>query len=85
MKITESGHHQTSGDEKNNKSVSQMNEKAALNQALQQEYHQRDQHLGCPSFKILGTILEMDEGRTSINGPADKKDNDNAEGLISER
>ena len=27
----------------------------------------------CPPRKILGTILEMDEGRTSINGPEDMK------------
>ena len=26
-------------------------------------------HLGCPPCKVLGTILEVDEGRTSTNGP----------------
>ena len=38
-----SGHHQTNGDErKNEKRVSQTNEKTSRNQALQQESHQRD-------------------------------------------
>ena len=35
--------------------------------------------------KILSTILEMDEGRTSTNEPEDKKTNNDAKGLTSER
>ena len=37
----------------------------------------------CPSCKIRGTILEMDEGRKSINEPKDEKDNNDASGLPS--
>ena len=48
------------------------------NQALQQESHQRDKHLSCSPCKILGTILQIDEGRTQANGPEDKKTNDDA-------
>ena len=42
-----------------------------------------DKHLCCPPCKLLGTILEMDQGRNQINGPEDKKTN--AKGLASER
>ena len=35
--------------------------------------HQRDKHLGSPHCKILGTILEMDKGRTLTNGLENKK------------
>ena len=52
-------HHQTSGEEKE-KNVSQTNKKTYQNQTLQQE-SQRNKHLGCPSCKILGTILEIDK------------------------
>ena len=31
-----------------------------------------------PSCKILGTVLKMNEGRTSTNGPENKKINDHA-------
>ena len=34
---------------------------------------------------MLGTFLEMDEGRTPTNGAENKKDNDNAKGLRDER
>ena len=32
-----------------------------------------DKHRGCLPYKMLGTIFEVDEGRTSTNGPEDKK------------
>ena len=34
---------------------------------------------------MLGTILKVDEGRISINGPEDKKTHDDAHGLTSKR
>ena len=40
--------------------------------------HQRDKYLGCPSRKILGTILKVDQRRTSTNGPGNKKTHDDA-------
>ena len=57
---------------KEKKRVSQTNEEISLSQ----DSHQMDKNLGCPSGKILRTIVEMDEGRTSINGPNNKKVND---------
>ena len=42
------------------------------------ESHQRDKHLSYHFYKILGTILEMDERRISTNEPVDKKTYDNA-------
>ena len=71
---SESGHHQTSGDEgKNKKRISQMNEKTSLNKTLQQESHLRDKHLDGLPCKILRIILELDEGRTQTNGPETRK------------
>ena len=35
-------------------------------------------HMGCPTGKILRTILEVDKRRPSTNGPENKKTNDNA-------
>ena len=55
------------------------------NQALNRESHQRDKHLGCSLCKILGTILEKDERRTSTNRPEDKKINDYAYDYTFER
>ena len=34
--------------------------------------------MGCPPCKILGTILEVNEGRTSTNEPENKKAHDDA-------
>ena len=80
------GHLQTSADERKNlKSVSQKNEKTSRNQSILQKSHERNKHLVCPSRKILGTILEVDEGRTSTNGPKNKKTRDDAYGLTSQR
>ena len=38
----------------------------------------KGKHLGCLFCKILGTILEIDEGKTLTNGPENKKVNDDA-------
>ena len=45
----------------------------------------RTKHLGCLPHKIVGTILEVDEGRTSTNESENKKTNDDAQGLTLER
>ena len=68
---------------KNSKRISQTNVKAFRNRAQQLESHQKDKNLDCPTSKILGSILEIDEERT--NEPEDKKANDDAQGLTSER
>ena len=65
--------------------VSLMNEKTFRKQTLKQESHQTDKHLGYLPCIILETILEVDQRITAINGTEDKKVNDNALGLISER
>ena len=63
-----------------------MNMKASQNQTLQEKSHQRNWHLGCnPFVRYLGTILEIDKGRISTNGPEDKNANDNELGLTFER
>ena len=41
-------------------------------------FHQRDKHLGCPPRKRVGTILKVDEKRTSINGQESKKTHEDA-------
>ena len=64
--------------EKNLKIVSQESKKTMQNETIQQKSYQGDKILGQTLYKILGTILETDEGRTSINGPEKKKSNDNA-------
>ena len=38
----------------------------------------KDKHLGCSPCKILRSILEVVERRTSTNGPENKKTNDDA-------
>ena len=37
------------------------------------ESNQKEKHLGCTPCKILGFILEMNERRSSTNGPKDRK------------
>ena len=59
------------------KIASQENEKTIRNQTTKQKSHQKDKHLGCSPCKILWAILELDKGRTSTNGPENKKTNDN--------
>ena len=44
--------------------------------------HQRDKHLGCNLYRILGKTLEMDLERTSTNGPESKKEK-NLSGCIT--
>ena len=57
--------YQTSGDERKNlKWVSPENQKAIWNQTIGQEPYKRDKYQNCPSRKILGTILEMDQRGT---------------------
>ena len=62
---------------KNKKRVRQENKKLQKT-TIYQKSHQRDKHQGWPPCKILRTILEMDKGRTWINGPENKKINDDA-------
>ena len=45
--------------------------------------HRSEEHLGSPSYKILKTIVKMDEEGTQTNGPKDKKTNDYAQGITS--
>ena len=40
--------------------------------------HRRNKQLGYSSYKILKTILEVNEERTSTNGRENKKTNDDA-------
>ena len=42
--------------------------KTTRNVSTQKKSHQRNKYLGCPSRKILGTILKVDERRTLTNG-----------------
>ena len=61
-----SGHHKkVERMEKNKERVSQENKETTRNQTVERKSHQRDKRLGfffpC---KILGIILEVDEGRT---------------------
>ena len=47
-------------------------EKTSRSQTVEQKSHERYKRPGCPSCKILGTILKTVEGRTSTNGPGNK-------------
>ena len=53
--------------------MSYENKEASRNKNLLQKSHQKDTYMGCTPCKILGTILIVDEGRTSTNGPEGKK------------
>ena len=57
------------------KSISEERERLL---ETKQKSHQWDGQLDCPPCMIPGTILEMDEGRTSINGSENKKTNNDA-------
>ena len=48
------------------------NKKTTRNQTTQQKDNQRDTYLGCPSLKILGTILNVDQRRNPTNEPENK-------------
>ena len=52
------------------------NEKTTWHQTTLQKSSQRDKYLCCPPHKLLGTILKVDEGRTSTNGLENKKTHD---------
>ena len=65
-------------------SVSQMNMKTSRNPARQQESHQRDIYLGCPHYKIPGTNLKMNEGRTLTIRQCRKGHHESQEKLESE-
>ena len=67
---------------KRNLRVFKTNKKTSRKLALQQESHQKNNWHLC---KILGIILEIDEGRGSTNKLNDKKADDDAQGLTSER
>ena len=60
------------------KRVTQKNEKTTQNQTIQQKSHQRDKYLDCLYRKIFGTILKVDQRRTSTNGQENKKTNGDA-------
>ena len=66
--------------------IKQMNMKEKIKMSISDEqenfsklgFAAGNKYLSGPLCKILGNILEMDEGRTSTNGPEDKKANDDA-------
>ena len=60
------------------KRIFQESDKTTRNQTISQKSHQKDKHLCCLLSKILGTILKVDERRTSTNGPKNKKTHDDA-------
>ena len=62
-----------------------MNAKTTRKKTVQQETQQRNKNQNCSSWKILGTILKMDEGGAQINGPENKKVNDDGQSLTPER
>ena len=62
-----------------------MNEKIPRNKTLPQKSYQRDKRLSCNACKKRRAIFEIDSGRTSTNGPREKKVDNNALGLTSER
>ena len=64
--------------EKNKKEYLRRTRKLLENKLYGKKSHQRDKHLSCPPRKIRGTILKLDEGRTSTNWPENKKTHDDA-------
>ena len=67
------------------KKVSQENKKTTQNQIMSQKSHQRSKHLGCFPCQMLRMILKVNKGRTSTNLPENKKTNNDAWSLTSER
>ena len=51
-----SGHHQICREETRFKRVSKENEKTTRNKTILQKSHQKDKHLDCFPYNILGTI-----------------------------
>ena len=78
-----SGRHQKKGNERKIRKGYLRRTRKLLKTQLPQKSHQRNKYLGCPSCKILGTILKMNEELTQTNGPEDKKDYDDTQSLIS--
>ena len=62
-----------------------MNMKTSWNQAQQQKSHLRDKHLGSSPPKVFSPILKVDKRGIQANEPEDKKIDDYAQGLTSER
>ena len=61
------------------------NEKTSKNQALHQKSYQKNTYFGSTPCNIFGTILKMVLGGIQTNETKDKKVNDHADGLTSER
>ena len=82
----ESRHHWTIGDKKKKilKRYLRWTRKLLKIKLYRRKIHQRDKHQGCLPCHLLGTILEMDKGKTSTNGPEDKKAKSNTQDLTSE-
>ena len=53
-----------------------MTKKTTWKQTISQKSHQWYKYLGCPPPNLLGIVLEVDEGRTSTNGPENKRNHD---------
>ena len=66
-----SGHHKKKTEMK--EKIPQENEKTTKNQTKSEVSNHRDKSLGFSPCKILGNILKVDKGRTSINEPGNKK------------
>ena len=81
-----SGHYRTSGDERKIKKEDLTQARKQLETKLCKRNLIKwvNTWVGPPCM-ILGSILEMDEGRTQTNGPEDKKDNDDTQCLTSGR
>ena len=58
------------------KRESQENQKTTSDKTIEQEPCKSDTYLGSPPCKILRTILEVDQWRTSTNRPKNKKTNE---------
>ena len=55
------------------KRIPKENEKTTRNQTIKQKSCQKDKYQDCTPHNILGTILKVDERKTSTNGPENKK------------
>ena len=49
------------------------------------KFIKRDKYQGCPTYIMLGTILKMEEGKTSTNELENKKIHEAALGITSQR
>ena len=71
-----SGQRETEMKEKRRIRKFQKNTKISQNQVQQQKSHQKNWHLGSPSYKILRTIVKMDKWGTPINRPKNQEIDD---------